>query len=148
MNYLTIERASKTYGEKILFQNINLNINKGDKIALVAKNGTGKTTLLRVIANEEAVEGENAKILLHKSVNIGFLEQDPQMDNESLVLDYLLDSDDARVQCVLHYNEVMDSDNEEVIQAVFGGNGQVKGLEYRIKIERSCWQTGSSKFQA
>ena len=56
MNYLTLENVTKSYGPKILFQNISLNINKGERIALVAKNGTGKTTLLRVLAGTEGVE--------------------------------------------------------------------------------------------
>jgi ABC transport system ATP-binding/permease protein len=59
MNYLTLENVTKTYGEKVLFRNIQLQISKGQKVALVAKNGTGKTTLLRVIAGLEAPEGEN-----------------------------------------------------------------------------------------
>ena len=71
MNYLTIENASKSFGDKILFDHITLHINKGDKVALVAKNGTGKTTLLRIIAGEESVEGEQATILLHKEVRTG-----------------------------------------------------------------------------
>ena len=62
MNYLTLENITKSFGEKVLFENINLTIAKGQKIALIAKNGTGKTTLLKVIAGTESVEGENAKI--------------------------------------------------------------------------------------
>ncbi|HNE48518.1 MAG TPA: ATP-binding cassette domain-containing protein, partial [Saprospiraceae bacterium] len=68
MNYLTLEHVTKTYGEKTLFEDINLSVNKGDKIALVAKNGSGKTTLLRVIAGEESGEGEKCSIQLHKDV--------------------------------------------------------------------------------
>ena len=58
MNYLTLENVSKTYGEKVLFDNISLRINQGQKVALIAKNGTGKSTLLRVISGQEAGEGE------------------------------------------------------------------------------------------
>ncbi|NBC05576.1 MAG: ATP-binding cassette domain-containing protein, partial [Bacteroidetes bacterium] len=50
MNYLTLENVSKMYGEKVLFDNIDLQVNQGQKVALVAKNGSGKTTLLKVIA--------------------------------------------------------------------------------------------------
>jgi len=64
VNFLNLENVSKTYGEKVLFDHIDLQVNKGQKIALVAKNGSGKSTLLRVIAGQEAAEGENAKILL------------------------------------------------------------------------------------
>ena len=53
MNYLSLENVTKTYGDKILFRDVNLQIGRGQKVALVAKNGTGKTTLLRVIAGLE-----------------------------------------------------------------------------------------------
>ena len=75
MNYLTLENVSKSYGDKVLFNKINLQISKGQKIALVAKNGSGKSTLLRVIGGQEAPEGETAKILVRKDIKIGFLWQ-------------------------------------------------------------------------
>ena len=60
MNFLTLENVTKSYGEKVLFKNITLYIDKGQKIGLIAKNGTGKTTLMRVIAGREGSEGEQA----------------------------------------------------------------------------------------
>jgi ATP-binding cassette subfamily F protein uup len=57
MNFLTLENITKSYGEKVLFQNLSLYIDKGQKIGLIAKNGTGKTTLMRVIAGLEGSEG-------------------------------------------------------------------------------------------
>ena len=77
MNYLTLENVSKSYGEKVLFQDISLQISKGQKVALVAKNGTGKTTLLKVLAGIEPGEGETHKVQLARDIRIGFLEQDP-----------------------------------------------------------------------
>ena len=79
MNYLTLENVTKTYGDKVLFENVTLHINHGDKVALVAKNGTGKTTLLRLIAGQESGEGEKYSILLHKGIRVGYLQQDPQL---------------------------------------------------------------------
>ena len=73
MQYLSLENVSRFYGEKVLFDNVNLSISKGDKIALVAKNGSGKSTLLRVIAGEEGSDGENAKILISKDIRIAIL---------------------------------------------------------------------------
>jgi len=60
LNFLTLENVTKSYGEKVLFKNITLYIDKGQKIGLIAKNGTGKTTLMRVIAGREGSEGEQA----------------------------------------------------------------------------------------
>jgi ATP-binding cassette subfamily F protein uup len=61
MNFLTLENITKSYGEKVLFQNLSLYIDKGQKIGLIAKNGTGKTTLMRVIAGLEGSEGNGRK---------------------------------------------------------------------------------------
>ena len=57
-SYLQVENVSKSYGPKVLFENISLNINEGDKIALIAPNGTGKTSLLRILAGVESSDGD------------------------------------------------------------------------------------------
>ena len=74
MNYLTLENVTKTYGEKVLFDGIALQISKGQKVALVAKNGTGKSTLLRVISGTEPSEGEKSKVMLAKNIKLGMIE--------------------------------------------------------------------------
>ena len=86
MNFLTLEQISKSYGEKMLFKDLALYINKGDKVALVAKNGTGKSSLLRVVAGIEAAE-QGGKVELHKSVRIAFLDQEPDLEPHLSILD-------------------------------------------------------------
>ncbi len=66
MNYLTLENVTRSYGDKVLFEKINLTINEGDKIALIARNGSGKSSLLRILSGEEPVEGEQAKYWINK----------------------------------------------------------------------------------
>ncbi|MBK7872484.1 MAG: ABC-F family ATP-binding cassette domain-containing protein [Saprospiraceae bacterium] len=107
MNYLTLENITKTYGEKVLFQHLSLQINKGQKIALVAKNGTGKTTLLRVIAGLEAPEGEQANLLLRRDIRVGYLVQDPEFAEGATVIDAALDSENPLVQVVKQYELAM-----------------------------------------
>ena len=86
MNYLTIENASKSFGDKTLFSDLSLSINQGDKIALVSKNGSGKTTLLRILNGEEAVEGEQARILYKKDITIAYLS--PKSRNSTMNSQY------------------------------------------------------------
>ena len=74
-SYLQIENISKSYGPKILFDHIGFNINEGDKIALVAPNGAGKTSLMRILAGKEKSDS-GGKILFLKDISIAFLEQD------------------------------------------------------------------------
>jgi len=78
-SYLQVENVSKSYGPKVLFQNINMNINEGDKIALIAPNGTGKTSLLRILAGVESSDGDG-KIKFLKDIVISFLAQDNVYD--------------------------------------------------------------------
>ncbi|MBQ5827210.1 MAG: ABC-F family ATP-binding cassette domain-containing protein [Bacteroidales bacterium] len=78
-SYLQVENVSKSYGPKVLFSNINMNINEGDKIALIAPNGTGKTSLLRILAGVESSDGDG-KIKFLKDITISFLAQDNVYD--------------------------------------------------------------------
>ncbi|MBK6479963.1 MAG: ABC-F family ATP-binding cassette domain-containing protein [Saprospiraceae bacterium] len=103
MHYLTLERASKSFGEKILFKDVDLMINKGEKIALIAPNGTGKSSLLRMIAGIDKPEGELATFLLSKNVKVAFLDQDPNFDPESSVIDSVLDADVPAIKAVKKY---------------------------------------------
>ena len=83
-SYLQVENVSKSYGPKILFQNINMNINEGDKIALIAPNGTGKTSLLRILAGIEGSDGDG-KVKFLKDITIAFLAQDNVYDGNCTV---------------------------------------------------------------
>ena len=135
MNYLTLEKVSKSFGEKTLFSDINLTIAKGQKIALIAKNGTGKTTLLRVIAQEEAPEGEHARILLSKEIRVGYLKQDPDLDLNANVLEAALDSDNAQVQAIKKLEVATLLNRESEIQAAVEEVDNLKAwdIEARIK---------------
>lgn len=85
-SYLQIENISKSYGPKILFENIAFNVNEGDKIALIAPNGTGKTSLLRILAGEDKSDS-GGRILFLKDIRIAFLEQEYAFDSEKTVLE-------------------------------------------------------------
>ncbi|MEG0890854.1 MAG: ABC-F family ATP-binding cassette domain-containing protein [Bacteroidales bacterium] len=83
-SYLQVENITKSYGPRILFKNICLNINEGDKIALIAPNGTGKTSLLKILAGVDSSDGDgNIKFL--KDITISFLEQDNIYDSNSTI---------------------------------------------------------------
>ena len=88
MNILNVEKVSKTYGEKELFNNISLGINSGDKIGLIGVNGTGKSTLLKIIAGVE--EPDEGQVVKGKGIELAYLAQTPlYYDNEN-VLEYVM----------------------------------------------------------
>ena len=90
-SYLQIENISKSYGPKILFEKIGFNINEGDKIALIAPNGTGKTSLMRILAGKDKSDS-GGKILFLKDIRIAFLEQDYEFDPEKSIFNQIMDS--------------------------------------------------------
>ncbi len=135
MQYLKLENVSKSYGEKILFSDISFSISKGAKIALVAQNGTGKTTLLRVIAREEGIEGENSSILFAKDLRISYLKQDPYFDPDENVLDAILNSDSPALNAINKYEKALLHDDNEAMKEAMSRIEDLKAwnIESRVK---------------
>ena len=90
-SYLQIENISKSYGPKILFEKIGFNINEGDKIALIAPNGTGKTSLMRILAEKDKSDS-GGKIMFLKDIRIAFLEQEYDFDPEKSLFEQIMSS--------------------------------------------------------
>ena len=88
-SYLQIENISKSYGPKVLFEKIGFNINEGDKIALIAPNGTGKTSLMRILAGKDKSDS-GGKIMFLKDIRIAFLEQEYDFDPEKTIFDQIM----------------------------------------------------------
>ncbi len=90
-SYLQIENISKSYGTKVLFEKIGFNINEGDKIALIAPNGTGKTSLMRILAGKDKSDS-GGKIMFLKDIRIAFLEQEYEYDPQNTIFDQIMSS--------------------------------------------------------
>ena len=136
MNYLTLENITKSYGEKTLFRNVNLQVNKGQKVALIAKNGSGKTTLMRVIAGTEPGEGENAKIQFRKEIRIGYLPQEPEFHPSHNVLDAVFDSDTETIKAIRRYElALLHPNDEKELQAALSRMDDLKAWDYESKVK-------------
>jgi ABC transport system ATP-binding/permease protein len=135
MNYLTLENVTKSYGPKILFKNVNLIINKGERIALVAKNGTGKTTLLRVLNGSEGSEGENAKIIFAKDIRIGTLEQDPLLPEGATAIEAIFHSENPQTQAIKNYEKALLDDNLDDIQKYLEEIDHLQAWDFEAKIK-------------
>ena len=90
-SYLQIENISKSYGPKVLFEKIGFNINEGDKIALIAPNGTGKTSLMKILAGKDKSDS-GGKIMFLKDIKIAFLEQDYPFNPEKTIFEQIMSS--------------------------------------------------------
>lgn len=135
MNYLNLENVSKTYGEKVLFKDLNLQIAKGQKVALVAKNGTGKSTLMRVIMGLEAAEGETSKVTVHRDVRVGFLNQDPDFFDGHSVMEAVFDSDNEMIQAIKDYETAMLRNDDKLMQSALARMDDLKAWDFEAKIK-------------
>lgn len=104
-SYLQIENLTKSYGDRMLFFDITFGVNEGDKIGIIAKNGTGKTTLLRIIASREAPD--SGSVIFRNDLRVGYLPQLPEMDPEATVLDVCLTADHSITKAVHDYEIAM-----------------------------------------
>jgi ATP-binding cassette subfamily F protein uup len=101
MNYLSVENLTKSYGEKLLFEDISFGIDAGSKVALIARNGTGKTTLLNIITGSDIPD--SGKVVLRKDIRMAYLSQQPQFDESLSVFDAILSSETKYVKAVRNY---------------------------------------------
>ena len=134
MNYLTLENVTKSYGPKVLFQNISLFINKGDRIALVAKNGTGKTTLMRVLAGTEGSEGEQSKIIISKEIRTGFLMQEPDLNDDLTAIEAVFDSQNPQLQAIKNYEKALLDNDADEIQNTLEVLDELQAWDFEAKI--------------
>src|SRR5690606_338344 len=114
MLYLKAENLSKTHADKALFKNISFTINQGDKIALVAANGTGKTSLLNILAQKD--NAEEGKVHITKDVEIVYLQQQITFNENQSILDYLFDQEHPIIQTVKKYEDSLNFPDKYKVQ--------------------------------
>ena len=111
MNYLSVEKLSKTYGEKLLFEEISFGIERGQKVALIARNGTGKSTLLNIIAGfEDADEG---KVVIRNDIKVSYLPQVENFPDNYSVIDTIFDTQTQSIVAIREYEKALNALNEE-----------------------------------
>jgi ABC transport system ATP-binding/permease protein len=141
MNYLSAENISKAYGAQLLFKGVTFGLERGDKTALIARNGTGKTTLLRILSGKELSDTGEFKI--RNGIRTAFLEQSPELD-DSLTIDELILSANTPVLSVIrHYEEVIrehsadhSTDGMKLLEAATNEMDHVQGWDYDRRLKQ------------
>ncbi|MEP7197043.1 MAG: ABC-F family ATP-binding cassette domain-containing protein [Saprospiraceae bacterium] len=119
MNFLSLENISLIYGEKVLLDQIELKVNLGDKIAIIARNGSGKTSLLRIIAGLESADGDSSKYWINKDINTAYLPQDPEIIPGHNVLETILQGDnDSFIPLKAFYTAQKSKDEATINEAL------------------------------
>lgn len=104
-NFLNIENLTKSYGDRLLFGDITFGVDEGDKIGIVARNGTGKSTLLSIIAGAESAD--SGTVVFRKGIRVAYLPQDPVFAEGATVISAALDNDDPVAAVVRRYSEAL-----------------------------------------
>ncbi|NOY47919.1 MAG: ABC-F family ATP-binding cassette domain-containing protein [Chlorobi bacterium] len=143
MNYLTVENISKSYGELTLFQNISFSIHKDQKIAFVAKNGAGKTSILNILSAKD--EADSGQVIFRKGLKVSFLSQDPVLNNNLTVEETIFDSDNPILNVINSYHEALHNpEDSEAYQKAFEAmerhnawdfETQYKQILFKLKLE-------------
>ncbi len=143
MNYVSVENIAKSFGERILFKNISFGINEGQKIGFVAKNGTGKTSLLNIVAGDEAPD--EGQVVYRKNLKVAFLPQEPDLDPNLTIEQTIFASDNEILQVINAYEKALQHpDDAEAYQKAFeqmdANNAwdfetQYKQILFKLKLE-------------
>ena len=118
MNYLTVENISKSFGELELFSDLSFSIHKDDKIAFVAKNGSGKTSILNILSGADTPD--SGQVVMRNGLRISFLSQSPQFDKSLTINDTIFNSDSPQLKIIENYEKALQNpENTEVYQKAF-----------------------------
>ena len=111
MNYLSVENISKSFGERVLFEGLNFGLNYGDKVALIANNGSGKSSMLKIIAGKD-VPG-TGKVTLRNGIRIGYLEQEPVFNEKFTINELLYNSNAEVVKIIREYESALEKQTND-----------------------------------
>ncbi|MDI1317240.1 ABC-F family ATP-binding cassette domain-containing protein [Flavobacterium sp.] len=118
MNYLSVENISKSFGERTLFENISFGINKDQKIAFIAKNGSGKTQIMKMINGDD--EPDSGQIIIRKGIKMAFLSQNNQLQDELTIEESVFASDNDILHVIERYEKALENpEDEEKYQLAF-----------------------------
>ncbi|WP_339832711.1 ATP-binding cassette domain-containing protein, partial [uncultured Altibacter sp.] len=107
MNYLSVENIAKSYGERVLFEDLSFGINAGQKIGFVAKNGTGKTSLLNILSGADAPD--TGSVIYRKNLKVSFLSQEPDLDGQLTVEETIFASDNPILKIISNYEKALEN---------------------------------------
>ena len=143
MNYLSVENISKSFGERTLFKDISFGINKDQKIAFIAKNGSGKTTIMSIINGLD--EPDTGQVVLRKSIRMAFLSQDNKLQDELTIEESIFASDNESLKVIEAYEKALENpEDEEAYQKAFDAmdrhnawdfETQYKQILFKLKLE-------------
>ncbi|CAN5405536.1 ABC-F family ATP-binding cassette domain-containing protein [soil metagenome] len=135
MNYLSVENISKSYGELKLFSNLSFGINEGQKVGFVAKNGTGKTSLLNILAGTDAPD--DGRVVYRKDITTAFLAQEPDLDHNLTVEQTIFAGDNEILRVISRYEKALENpDDADAYQKAFEDMERVQAWDFETQYKQ------------
>lgn len=140
MNYLSAENIAKSFGDRWLFKNISFGISKGDKVALIGTNGTGKTTFLNILTGK--IPADEGEVSIRKDIRVGYLDQSPAFDESLPVLEVIFSSNNPVAQVVKRYEHAIESDNHDELAQVMEDMDKFNAWDFEYKTKEILGRLG------
>ncbi|WP_108866984.1 ABC-F family ATP-binding cassette domain-containing protein [Aquimarina aquimarini] len=135
MNYVSVENIAKAFGERILFKDISFGINEGQKIGFVAKNGTGKTSLLNIVAGDE--QPDEGQVVYRKNIKVSFLPQEPNLDPNLTIEQTIFASENDTLKAISTYEKALQNpDDAEAYQLAFEQMDAINAWDFETQYKQ------------
>ena len=146
VNYLSVENISKSFGERTLFENISFGINKDQKIAFIAKNGSGKTCIMKIINGED--EPDSGQVILRKEIKMAFLSQDHNLQDELTIEESIFASDNETLKVIEQYEKALENpEDEEAYQKAFDKMDQLNAWDFETQYKQILFKLKLEDFK-
>ncbi len=135
MNYLSVENISKSFGERTLFKDISFGINKDQKIAFIAKNGSGKTSIMKIINGDD--EPDTGQVVIRKDIKMAFLSQDHNLQDELTIEESIFASDNETLEVIHQYEKALENPEDgEAYQKAFDRMDQFNAWDFETQFKQ------------
>ena len=146
MNYLSVENISKSFGERTLFKDISFGINKDQKIAFIAKNGSGKTSIMKIINGED--ESDTGQVVVRKDIKMSFLSQDNKLQEELTIEESIFASDNETLKVIQEYEKALENpEDEEAYQKAFDRMDQHDAWDFETQFKQILFKLKLEDFK-
>ena len=147
VNYLSAENIGKSFGVRTLFSGLTFGIEQGEKVAFVAKNGTGKSTLMKILCGRE--QPDTGKVVLRKGIRLGYLEQQPTFDPQQTVQDVIYGGDSPQLQAIARYERAarQGGSHGDDFQAAYEQMEALDAWDYEVRIRTVLSQLGLDRVE-
>ncbi|MBP5995405.1 MAG: ABC-F family ATP-binding cassette domain-containing protein [Crocinitomicaceae bacterium] len=134
MNFLSIENLTKSYGERMIFADLTFGIDQGQKVAIVAKNGSGKTTMMRCIMGMEPVD--SGKVTFRKDIRVAFMEQTENMREDQTILESIFDHDLPELKLIKEYNIAVAKNDEAKLEELYQSITELNAWDTEVRVQQ------------